>query len=117
DERWLVVSPPESLAVFSELAQPHWQVVPQADGDLGERMRRFFEAAFIAGAQRVVLIGSDSPTLPRERLDEAFRKLSTCDVVLGPSDDGGYYLIGCARPIDAIFKDISWSTPQVFEQT
>jgi len=153
DERVLVFAPPGRRAEFEELlrsmpgAHPaggYWSLEPQAEGDLGARMRAFFDWAFAGGATRVVLIGSDSPTLPIEFIDEAFAALAQHPVVLGPASDGGYYLVGAVgqlcdtavRPAVAasrdaaalrrtatsssappIFDRIDWSTPAVFEQT
>jgi glycosyltransferase A (GT-A) superfamily protein (DUF2064 family) len=79
-------------------------------------MAAFFAAAFRSG-ERVVLIGSDSPDLPAEFIAEAFSSLATHDVVLGPSADGGYYLVGAARRVPPIFEGIAWSTPDVWPQT
>jgi rSAM/selenodomain-associated transferase 1 len=76
-----------------------------------------FAAQFQAGFDLVVLIGSDAPTLPRDVLDEAAQSLTTHDLVLGPSADGGYYLIGMTREHRGVFDRITWSTDLVFEQT
>jgi rSAM/selenodomain-associated transferase 1 len=85
------------------LASP-WQLVPQSPGDLGARMEHFFQASFASGADRVVIIGSDSPTLPIEYVRQAFDELRRSDVVLGPSDDGGYYLLGLARNVGSAVR-------------
>jgi hypothetical protein len=65
----------------------------------------------------VVIIGSDSPTLPRQFLVDAFARLRTCDVVLGPSVDGGYCLIGARVAVPELFTGIAWSTPEVLPET
>ena len=90
---------------------------PQAEGDLGDRMQRFFVQRFAAGAERVILIGSDSPTLPGEYLQEAFRLLDEHPVVLGPTDDGGYYLVGLRNLVPPIFQRVTWSSANVWDQT
>lgn len=90
---------------------------PQPEGDLGQRMQAFFEYAFTAGAERAILIGSDSPNLPPDYVENAFDLLGENDVVIGPASDGGYYLIGQRQSARDIFKDTDWSSPQVFEQT
>jgi uncharacterized protein len=92
---------------------------PQAGADLGERMKNAFAQMFREGFQQVLLIGSDSPDLPEILLDEAFRALADNDAVLGPSFDGGYYLIGfTARTfLPSAFTDIEWGTEKVFAQT
>jgi rSAM/selenodomain-associated transferase 1 len=117
DRRILAFSPDHREPEFAALARPRWQLRPQAAGDLGQRMSSFFAEAFAAGARAVVLIGSDSPTMPEAFLHEAFDRLATTDAVLGPSDDGGYYLIGLTRPVPSIFDSIAWSTPEVCRQT
>ncbi len=117
DRRVLAVWPPESEREFRQLATGQWQVTRQSDGDLGQRMFAYFSQAFEGGAQRVVLIGSDSPTLPIEFVDQAFRLLHDASIVIGPSDDGGYYLVGAAGEVPPIFDGIAWSQPTVWEQT
>ena len=90
---------------------------PQGDGDLGKKLKKTFEDAFSAGAQRVVTIGCDCPDLSKEHIGRAFDALYLKDLVLGPATDGGYYLIGIKCPCDALFKDIPWGTDRVFETT
>lgn len=70
-----------------------------------------------AGATRAVIVGTDIPSLPAQHIRQAFDLLSNKDVVLGPSTDGGYYLVGLSRPIRSIFQNIEWSTDRVFIQT
>ena len=89
----------------------------QSAGDLGARMAAAFEWAFDGGAARVVLIGTDTPDLSRGDVLHAFESLRTSDLVVGPSLDGGYYLIGLPRPIPALFERIPWSTPAVLGET
>lgn len=96
--------------------------LPQVEGDLGARMREMLRVVFHAGAERAVLIGSDSPSLPPSRLDEAFERLLTADVVIGPTVDGGYYLVGMradayAMAAPGMFGPLAWSTGSVLEQT
>jgi rSAM/selenodomain-associated transferase 1 len=117
DERWLVFSPAESQAAFRPLPGSGWRLVPQATGDLGQRMAVLFNQAFVRGADPVVLIGSDSPTLPVAHIEQAFELLQDVPVVLGPAADGGYYLIGAAGRAPPVFTGIEWSTPRVWEQT
>ena len=117
NRRVLAYSPAERVEDFSRLAGSDWTVQPQSDGDLGSRMHDFFQKAFLSGAQRVVLVGSDSPTLPLESVLAAFDLLRQIPVVLGPSEDGGYYLIGAKGSVPDIFENIDWSTDQVWSQT
>ncbi len=92
--------------------------LPQRRGDLGTRMLRTCRDLLGRGAPSVVLVGSDSPTLPRQRLVEAFRSLRRgADLVLGPAEDGGYYLIGVAAARAALFRRMPWGGPAVFAAT
>ncbi len=88
----------------------------QGAGDLGRRMGSAMCNALNAGARRVVLLGTDIPGLNVRILADAFDALGKHDVVLGPSTDGGYWLVGLKRPVD-IFQNIDWSTSRVLEQT
>ncbi|MBW2708590.1 MAG: TIGR04283 family arsenosugar biosynthesis glycosyltransferase [Deltaproteobacteria bacterium] len=88
----------------------------QKDGDLGRRMRVALFAALNEGNKRVVLLGTDIPGLNVQILKNAFDALREHDIVLGPSTDGGYWLMGLKRPID-LFQQIDWSTPRVLDQT
>ena len=117
DRRVLAFSPSERRAEFEAILPAAWRLEPQAAGDLGRRMQHYFETALTAGAERVVLIGSDSPTLPAEYIEAAFDQLQSRPVVLGPAHDGGYYLVGAALKLPPIFDAIAWSQPTVFEAT
>ncbi len=101
--RVLAYTPPERRAEFALVASDAWTLDAQVSGDLGKRMQHYFAEAFRRGADRVVLIGSDSPTLPLEYVTGAFQLLDTFPVVLGPSADGGYYLVGAAGEVPPIF--------------
>jgi len=89
----------------------------QGDGDLGRRMAIAFQTALEAGKQRVVVIGTDCPDLKAQLMVKAFHALEQHDLVLGPAQDGGYYLIGLCRLIPQLFTGISWSTAEVLQQT
>lgn len=89
----------------------------QAEGDLGERMRRAFEEQLARGADRCVIIGSDCLDLTESHLREAFRLLDTHDCVFGPATDGGYYLLGLKQVIPSIFENKPWSQPTLLEET
>lgn len=119
DRRSLGYAPDDlrSREYFAELSAGEYDLWPQPAGDLGHRIARFFEAAFDGGATSVVLIGSDSPTLPTGFVEEAFESLYQSDCVLGPAPDGGYYLIGLNRRSASIFNGVEWSGPKVLYQT
>ena len=89
----------------------------QSEGDIGCRMASAFQASFGAGMNRVVLIGSDCPDLNAYLLAQAFQALEQHDLVLGPAQDGGYYLIGLHQLFPELFTGISWSTAEVLQQT
>ena len=90
---------------------------PQPDGDLGERMAIAFQKSFECGYEKVIIIGTDCPTLKHKILREALEKLNQKELVLGPAEDGGYYLIGLRHFIPQLFENISWGTSSVLEQT
>lgn len=119
-EKMLGYAPSNRTNEFSNFA-PSWNLIPQVESDLGTRMKCFFNSCFESvqneGDCRVVLIGSDTPALPVRNVHHAFELLHHHDVVLGPSFDGGYYLIGCRNETPDIFSNIDWSTPAVLEQT
>ncbi len=89
----------------------------QTEGDLGARMQHAFEQAFELGAEKVAIIGSDCPELTPAILQSAFDLLDQHDFVLGPTPDGGYYLLGMKQMESAVFQDIAWSTEHVLSQT
>lgn len=104
--------------------------VEQMSGDLGQKMRGAFEHSFARGTETAVLIGSDIPDISAELLQQAFDALSTKDVVIGPSRDGGYYLIGMTAKaarnhksgtmpplLPLLFDKMKWSTGDLFENT
>lgn len=91
----------------------------QEEGDLGVKMHKAFEGQFDAGYEKIVLIGSDTPHISTQMISESFNQLSLNDIVLGPSLDGGYYLIAFNKHTfhPEVFEEISWSTHVVLEQT
>lgn len=89
----------------------------QEGKDLGQRMHNTFSYARAIKADKSVIIGSDSPGLPVNLIKAAFQKLDKYDLVLGPSEDGGYYLIGLKYPCEELFKDVRWSSGDVLSAT
>lgn len=90
--------------------------IPQVEGDLGVKLTAAIATAF-TDADRVVVIGTDCPSITAALLDRAFQQLDSQEVVIGAAADGGYYLIGLQSPQPALFEGIAWSTEVVFEQT
>jgi hypothetical protein len=111
--------PPDSRQKIVRWLGDGYTLIPQIGHDLGERMATAFETIFSQGLSSAVLIGSDSPDLPNEVIEEALISLKEYDSVIGPSYDGGYYLIGFRADtfLPQAFDGISWSTPEVFMQT
>ena len=89
----------------------------QEGQSMGERLSKAFLSAFQARAQRVIIIGCDSPTLPVAYVRQAFKMLEGCDVVLGPATDGGFYLVGMSKFCPGLFDQIVWSSEEVFDKT
>lgn len=94
-----------------------WALHPQPSGDLGDRLLSAVERAIAAGAERVVVIGADCPSVDAAILQQAFTALQSHDLALGPATDGGYYLIGLQQPLADLFSGIDWGTERVFTQT
>ncbi|GMQ99455.1 MAG: TIGR04282 family arsenosugar biosynthesis glycosyltransferase [Zetaproteobacteria bacterium] len=92
-------------------------VLPQGEGSLGLRMSRLAERAVAYGARGVLLLGTDSPHMSVARLHCAMRLLRRYDVVLGPVEDGGYDLLAVRGHADGLFRDITWGTSSVLDET
>ena len=89
----------------------------QSPGTLGDKMSKAIETVFSEGAEKAVLIGTDVPEITAELIRTAFSMLESTEVVLGPTEDGGYYLIGLQMFEPQLFKNIDWSTDVVFNQS
>lgn len=91
--------------------------VPQRGADIGEIMDNAFHDMFKRGAGKAVVVGVDIPGLDKKIVNLAFSELDSADVVIGPSTDGGYYLMGLKSPLPGLFREISWGTAKVFGET
>src|SRR5713101_7690681 len=111
--------PPEAGALMQALAPPTLRLARQRGADLGERLSNILTDLLDLGHIAALAVDSDSPTLPMAYVAEAATVLSgaKCDVVLGPCEDGGYYLVGLRCPQPALFEGIPWSTDAVFAMT
>jgi uncharacterized protein len=89
----------------------------QSGSDLGARMWRSFQDAFDEGFSRVVIVGCDCPGMSGAILDTALERLANWDLVLGPANDGGYYLMGLRKPHRELFRNVAWGTDRVLDQT
>ncbi len=115
--REIVYLPDDAASYFHALA-PDMALTLQHGAGLGERLDHLLVAAFESGAQQAVVMDSDSPTLPVAYIVQAFAALDgDAEVVLGPCDDGGYYLIGMRRPQPRLLRDVEMSTPNVVRDT
>ena len=109
----IAVAPACAAEAVTGLA-PGWACEPQPEGDLGERIVAALQSSTRRG-RAAVLIGSDTPDLPGELLRQAFAALESHDLVLGPAEDGGFYLIGLTATRADLFRTVEWSTPSVLE--
>jgi uncharacterized protein len=108
--------PEDAQSYFGQLA-PDMQLISQFGASLGERLDHLLSEALVNGSQRAVVMDSDSPTLPVEYISQAFDELSHSDVVLGPTLDGGYYLIGMKQPQPHLLRQVQMSTHHVLDDT
>lgn len=116
-ELYIFYLPEDSRTELEDWLGSSYRYVLQRGKCLGERMENAFNWAFDTGYKRVVIVGSDIPTLELADILQAYSNLDHHDVVLGPSSDGGYYLIGMMESHPELFREIPWSTDEVFKIT
>jgi len=111
--------PPHAGEMLTDWLGRGYELTPQKGASLGERMSNAFALMFDQGYYQAALIGTDIPDLPHFITNEAFGSLETADAVIGPAQDGGYYLIGFKATTfcPAVFEGIPWSSATVFEKT
>jgi uncharacterized protein len=116
---YLAFAPDDAQFLMEELAPSCFHLFPQQGDDLGSRMAAVFERLFQVGHKSIALIGGDLPPVPLVFFDQVFALLQSLKqrVVLGPSRDGGDYLVGCNRPTPQIFAGMSWSHDEVLQET
>ena|ERR1044071_3066023 len=114
-----VYTPIGAESAYDELLQTGFRLLPQRGTGFGDRLHYATDDLFKSGFASVCLIDSDSPTVPASSFSQAVCKLADPGdrVVLGPCDDGGYYLIGLKKRHRELFTRIDWSTEHVFKQT
>lgn len=114
----IAFTPEGGRGVFERMA-PGFELIAQRGPDLGSRLLNVLSTLLANGYQRAVAIDSDTPTLPSEFLLQAIDVVAdpAIDLVLGPTDDGGYYLIGMSRPWPVLFHNMPWSTADVLPET
>lgn len=117
-DRYLACAPSSSHAFFRIMEARHGVTLLDQEGeDLGARMQQAFDTLFARGYRHVCVVGTDVPSLPLTHYRDAVASLTRHDLVLGPAQDGGYYLIGMTRPHPHLFRDMPWSTDQVLALT
>ena len=115
----IAYAPEDAGQIFGAMA-PDLELLPQRGADLGVRLTGILERLLGSGHDGAVAIDSDTPTLPVRLLQQAVDRLADdpeLDVVLGPTEDGGYYLIGLKAPQPVLFTDMPWSTSDVLPET
>jgi len=118
--KWLLVAGrPDSAQRLAEQLRltSRWRLTVQVGGDLGNRLAFAFEQCFLSGARKVLAVGTDTPWMGAERLLRALAMLDSADAVLGPTEDGGYYLVAARRMIPEMFQGIPWGTSRVLTAT
>ena len=118
----IAYTPAEARSDLQALIGDDVLYIPQIGADLGERLASATQWATEQGYTKILLVGSDSPTLPISYISKAVTLLDSQDITIGPSTDGGYYLIGfsatnVAMTVPFVFENIAWSTENVFQQT
>lgn len=116
-DRWLAYAPASAAASIQSLAGPDFGMIEAQAADLGRALDRAQRAALAMGYRRVALAASDLPHLSATRYDEAFSALGRADVAIGPSSDGGYYLLAAGQRTPHLFHDMAWSTDSVYFET
>jgi rSAM/selenodomain-associated transferase 1 len=113
----IAVTPPEAIDVFRAWGPPDTTLLPVTGKDIGDCLNQVLNHLLSEGHAGAMALNSDGPTLPASYLEQAIERLDEADVVLGPGEDGGYYLIGFREPHPGLFQEIDWSTERVAAQT
>ena len=113
----IAITPPESQGYFESISPPGTLQLPVTCADIGECLTKVLGQLLALGYKKVIALNADGPSLPMEFIQDAIELLDKNDLVFGPSEDGGYYLIGMKEKTPEIFTGIAWSTSQVLEQT
>lgn len=114
---YIAATPARRLGDLRKVAGAETGLIAQPEGDLGGRMLGVIQHLFSLGHAPVILIGADIPTMPLAYILRALELLDRSTLVLGPAEDGGYYLIGMSYPEGRVFEDIDWGTASVLRKT
>ncbi len=117
DQIFVAYDPEEQFNKYSQIIPSEFKHFPQKGDNLGSRLSNAFDYVFSQESNKVIVLGSDSPTLPTDFVNEAFNRLDGNDLVLGPAEDGGYYLIGLKLSHKGLFENIKWSSVSVLDTT
>jgi len=113
----VAITPPQSEYYFRQIAPPGALLLPVEGANIGICLDKALSALLDLGFEKAIALNADGPSLPPDYLCQAFRSLDSHDLVLGPGEDGGYYLIGLKRKCSELFEGIPWSTHKVLAAT
>lgn len=113
----VAVTPPEAADYFERMTPSPTRLLPVRCRDIGDCLTRVYARLFDIGYSKVLAFNADGPSLPPEYIHRAVDHLEEADVVFGPAEDGGYYLVGAKKPCPQIFTGIAWSTSRVLSQS
>ena len=113
----IAVTPPEAVDVFRRWSPPGTMLLPVTGIDIGDCLTQVLGHLLASGHDGAMALNSDGPTVPQRHLRQAVAQQEKADVVLGPGEDGGYYLVGLKEPHPGLFQGIDWSTERVMSQT
>lgn len=115
---YLTFTPEDSLHILDPIIPSYINTFPQSGEDLGDKMKNAIESVLLKGYKKVILMGSDIPDIKAEDIRNAFNIMDVHDIVLGPSYDGGYYLVGMKKRNDSLFAiNKKWGGKSVLEST
>jgi uncharacterized protein len=113
----IAITPPTAQPYFAALAAPGTLLLPVAGADIGACLTQALDGLLAQGFRHVLALNADGPSLPPAYLHQALALLGQHDVVFGPAEDGGYYLVAVKAPQPGLFEGITWSSAQVLEQS
>ncbi len=116
-QRFISYTPETSEAFFRSITPAGFSLISQVGANLGERLANVSKRLFAQGAEKVMMLDSDTPNLPAVLIRDGLSRLDDVDVVVGPCEDGGYYLIGMRSWVPELFHGIPWSTSEVTDLT
>ncbi len=114
---YLAYTPKKKEALFTDVIPKDFNYFLQKGDDLGEKMYNCLDYSYQQGDQKQIILGSDLPALQPHTIRQAIDRLDDQDIVIGPSFDGGYYLMGTRKPQKFLFNDVSWGENKVLENT